>query len=104
MSPNSLLAGLTVAAGQSTRCDVCGATLRPNDYVELLALEGDDLEPVVTRCSHCARGAVRAGTERECVLVVGSARGIDRRRWSLAAGAFGRRDHRPERIADHNPA
>ncbi|WP_306055577.1 hypothetical protein [Natronococcus wangiae] len=56
-------------AGQTTRCDHCGQTLRPNDSVKVLVLlEGDDIVIAATRCIHCARGALRDETARVCWL------------------------------------
>jgi len=61
---------LAVAVGQRTLCDVCGLELKPNDRLEALVVPDGDV--VVRRCRHCARGAIRPETQRECALVAGT--------------------------------
>lgn len=65
--------GIRVGIGQTAHCDVCNATLRPNDSVEVLVLfDGAHVELVTTRGPSCARGQLRAETSRPCWLVRGT--------------------------------
>lgn len=70
---DALVSGIPIDAGQTTRCDRCGQTLRPNDSVEVLVLlEAGDVEIVAKRCESCDRGKIRDETCRSCWLARGT--------------------------------
>lgn len=60
---DALLSGLPIGAGQRADCDICGAELRPNDQVEVVAwlISGD--VGATARCLECSKGSIIRGTE-----------------------------------------
>jgi len=68
---DAMATGIPVGPGQVAHCDLCGVCLRPNHRVEVCSYQRRDIEPVVTRCAHCAKDELHPQTARPCWLARG---------------------------------